>query len=132
MFSQTIEYALRALYCLALNSDKARTTKYLPSKMEIPASYLAKIMQNVTRAGIVTSQRGAHGGFMLIKPPDEVTLASIIAAVDPITPVCQCPLHIEDHHDHLCPLHHRLNLATEMILELFENTTLDDLLAETQ
>ena len=48
----------------------------------IPKSFLAKIFQDLARAGILRSQRGAGGGFLLARSPDEITILEIIEAID--------------------------------------------------
>ena len=83
MFSQTVEYALRAVYCLGRNLDETKTNKQIADLMRIPSSYLAKIMQALVKAGIVRSRRGVNGGFLLAKDPEEQNLLDVIVAVDP-------------------------------------------------
>jgi Rrf2 family protein len=129
MFSQTIEYALRAVYCLGQTPSEAKTNKHVADAMKIPPSYLAKIMQGLVRAGIVRSRRGVHGGFLLNKDPEDVSLFDVITAIDPMWGEVSCPLELEDHKHAPCPLHSRLAEAMAHIEEAFSDTTLAELFA---
>ncbi len=130
MFSQTIEYALRAVYCLGQHRNEAKTTKQVASLMKIPPSYLAKIMQGLVRAGIVQSRRGVHGGFLLTKDPADLNLHDVIVAIDPQWGVIPCPLGLHDHKDKPCSLHTRLNDAVTQVEKAFSATTLAELLPD--
>ncbi|MEZ4537577.1 MAG: Rrf2 family transcriptional regulator [Cyanobacteriota/Melainabacteria group bacterium] len=83
MISQTAEYALRAMVFLAMNQDNAQVTERIAGGTKVPASYLSKVLQSLSRAGLVKSQRGLGGGFSLAKAPESTTILEIINAVDP-------------------------------------------------
>ena len=111
MISQTTEYALRAVVLLARDAARALTVDQIAGETHVPGGYLAKVMQTLGRAGIVRSQRGVGGGFMLARSPDEITLLDVINAVDPIARICECPLKLSCHNSRLCGLHARLDAA---------------------
>jgi Rrf2 family protein len=127
MISQTAEYALRAIVYLATQQEAACTTAHISEATQVPSGYLAKVMQNLGRAGLVASQRGLNGGFVLTKPPEELTVLEVINAVDPIRRIRVCPLGIEEHRS-LCPLHRKLDSAAAMLEDTFRGTTMDELL----
>jgi Rrf2 family protein len=124
LLSQTAEYALRAAVRLATHPDQAWTTREISDAALVPAGYLAKILSALTRAEIITSQRGPGGGFRLRRSPSEVTLLDVINAVDPLQRIESCPLGLEWHGDSLCPLHARLDDAIARVEESFRTTTL--------
>ena len=84
MFSQTVEYALRAMVHLAQQSPDQCTTDQIAQEMQVPKAYLAKVLQLLVRAGLVQSQRGLGGGMTLARPPAKVNLYEAVQAVDPI------------------------------------------------
>jgi Rrf2 family protein len=129
MLSQTVEYALRAMVYLADHAD-AQTTPQIAEVTHVPAPYLAKILQSLSRAGLVKSQRGVHGGFSLAKPASETTIWDVVQAVDPIKRIRTCPLELEAHKTKLCPLHKRLDDALAGIEAAFRASTLAELLLE--
>ena len=67
MFSQTVEYALRAVVHLADQAPAARTTDQIAAATLVPKAYLSKVLQRLERAGLVHSQRGVGGGMTLAK-----------------------------------------------------------------
>lgn len=129
MISQTAEYALRAIVYLAGQDQVPRTTAEIAETTQVPVGYLAKVMQNLSRAGLVSSQRGLGGGFTLADPPGKLTVLAIVDAVDPIKRYPECPLRLVEHGKRLCPLHSRLDEAAELVEKSFAATTVADLIA---
>lgn len=130
MFSQTVEYALRAVVYLAGQSPSARTTEEIAKVTRVPQAYLSKVLQNLVQSGILRSQRGIGGGIALVKSPNELTILEVVNAVDPIRRIQECPLGLAAHGVRLCPLHKRLDNALASVEEAFQSTTLAEILAE--
>lgn len=130
MLSQTAEYALRAMVFLASKGKIPQTTQAVALETGVPAGYLSKILKTLVRAGLVLSQRGIHGGYVLERRPREVNLLEIVNAVDPPTKIEKCPLGRASHGERLCPLHRRLNDALESVEKVLESSSLEDMLAE--
>jgi Rrf2 family protein len=129
MISQTAEYALRAIVFLAGQGQTPRTTVEIAAATQVPVGYLAKVMQNLSRAGLVNSQRGLGGGFVLVDAPEKLTVYAVVDAVDPIKRFPKCPLGMADHGERLCPLHSRLDEAAELVEKSFIATTVADLIS---
>ncbi len=130
MFSQTVEYALRAVVHLADQAPRASTTDQIALATLVPKAYLSKVLQSLNRGGIVQSKRGLKGGISLAKKPESLTLLEVVNAVDPIVRIKECPLGLESHSKSLCPLHRRLDAAHELLEEIFGQTTLAEILNE--
>jgi Rrf2 family protein len=130
MFSQTVEYALRAAVDLASRGGEPATTDEVARRTQVPVAYLAKILQGLARAGIVKSQRGVGGGVALAKAPEELTILEVVNAVDPIRRIRTCPLKLSSHGTRLCPLHRRVDDALATVERAFGGTTLAEVLAE--
>ena len=130
MISQTVEYALRAVVHLAAGAGEARTTDQIAAATRVPRAYLSKVLQSLTRGGLVRSQRGLGGGMTLAKPASELTILEVVNAVEPIQRIRRCPLDLASHGIRLCPLHRRLDQALEMFETAFATTTLAEILAE--
>jgi Rrf2 family protein len=129
MFSQKVEYALRAVVFLAAEGEP-RTIERVAEVTHVPGPYLAKLVQEMVRLGLLRSQRGVGGGIALVKSPAELTLLEVVNAVDPIPRIRSCPLGIPSHGVRLCPLHAKLDRAAAEVEKAFGSTTLADLLAE--
>ncbi len=77
------DYALRAVTFLSsLNGDQKASTSSIAEKQSIPPSFLAKIVSQLSIAGLIQTSRGARGGVSLAKPPDEISVLDVIEAID--------------------------------------------------
>jgi Rrf2 family protein len=130
VFSQTVEYALRAVVHLASEAPGGRTTDQIAKVTRVPRAYLSKVLQSLAHAGIVNSQRGLGGGMTLARAPDELTILEVVNAVEPIRRIRSCPLGLAAHGVQLCPLHTRLDNALAMVEEAFGSSTVAEVLAE--
>ena len=130
MISQTTEYALRAVVWLASHPDRALTAQQIAAATRVPAGYLAKVLQGLSRAGLLHSQRGLGGGFTLARPASELSIWEVVQAVDPIRRIRECPLGFELHKDRLCALHQELDEAVNRIEKQFTKRTIASLIDE--
>jgi len=130
MISQTAEYALRAMVHLASDPERLWTVQQVAETTRVPAGYLAKVLQALTREGLLESRRGIGGGFALAGRPDRIRILDVVNAVDPVRRIDRCPLGLEGHGTDLCPLHRRLDAAIAATERAFAETTLSELLAD--
>ncbi len=130
MLSQTMEYSLRAAVYLASQAPRSQSTRQIAKATKVPPAYLSKLLQALSRAGIVQSIRGVKGGMVLARDADDITILEVVNAVDPIDRITSCPLKLAAHGARLCPLHHRLDSALELVESAFRRTTLAEVLAE--
>jgi Rrf2 family protein len=130
MFSQKVEYALRAVVHLAAEAPAPRTIDQIAEATRVPPAYLAKVIQGLVHGGIARSQRGIGGGISLVKTPAQLTILEVVNAVDPIRRIQTCPLGLASHGVNLCPLHKRMDNALALVEQAFRDTTLAEVLAE--
>ncbi len=128
MISPTAEYALRAIVAIAQGSGEPVITPTLVEMTKVPAGYLPKVLQTLRKAGLVNSKRGLGGGFTLARSAESITVLDVVNVVAPIKRIDSCPLGIETHGTNLCPLHKRLDEATELVEQSFASTTIEELL----
>jgi Rrf2 family protein len=128
VISQTAEYALRAVVFLAERPGNRWTTKAIAKVAHVPPGYLAKVMQSLAQAGVVSGQRGVNGGFALSRPPEDISILEVLEILDPIRRIKECPLKLEAHAHQLCPLHTRIDEALAQIESSFRASTVADLL----
>jgi Rrf2 family protein len=77
------DYATRAiLYLAQAGNGKRVATSQVADKQKIPPSFLAKIISQLSIAGLLHTSRGAHGGVTLAREPQNITLLEVIAAID--------------------------------------------------
>lgn len=130
MFSQTTEYALRAMALLAYSPGQLVPTTTIAEESKVPPTYLAKVLQMLASADLIVGRRGVGGGYKLAKPASEIKMLDVINAVEPVKRITTCPLGLSDHGSNLCPLHRKMDLAAKQIIELFEGITLNDLVSQ--
>jgi Rrf2 family nitric oxide-sensitive transcriptional repressor len=129
MISQTLEYALRAAVHLAGEAG-SRTTADIAIATRVPTAYLAKVLQQLARAGIVRGQRGPSGGFVLKMAPEKVTMWHVMDAVEPLRRIRECPLDLKTHKSRLCPLHRTLDEAIANLEKTFKGITIAQLIGD--
>lgn len=127
MISQSTEYALRAMSLLACHLEVPITAKELGQRTHVPVDYLSKILQQLTKAGLIKAHRGQKGGFKLAYAPEVISLLMIVNAIDPIERILSCPLKNPLHDKQLCPLHRRLDQALENMENMFKSCSLANL-----
>ena len=90
--SKKVEYGLIALRHFATRaSGDIVTAKEIADVYRIPYELLAKVLQKLTKAGLIVSHQGVHGGYTLARNPDEVAVSMIINAIEGTTPmIAQC------------------------------------------
>ncbi len=77
------DYAIRAiLYLSRLGAGQRAATSQIAQEEHIPSSFLAKIVSQLSVAGLLTTSRGARGGVSLAREPDDITLLDVVEAID--------------------------------------------------
>jgi Rrf2 family protein len=95
LLTRASEYALLSLDTIR-KADKPVGAELLANELNIPKSFLAKIMQSLAKEGILESRKGAHGGFLLAKEPASITLYSVIVAAEGKAPaVLDCSQYVD-------------------------------------
>lgn len=130
MLSQTTEYALRAMSCLAYVPDELTPTPVLAKQTRVPSNYLAKVLQSLSQASLIVGRRGVGGGYRLAQPASEITLLDVVNAIDPVGRIESCPLGLPNHGPNLCALHRTVDRAAQLMMETFGNVSLADLIRD--
>jgi Rrf2 family protein len=128
MFSQTVEYSLRAVAHLAKVAPAVVSVREMASAIRVPEAYLAKVLQHLADSNIVVTRRGKGGGASLARRTTDLTLLEVVQAVDPIQRIKTCPMGLSSHGAKLCPLHRHLDSALAAMIEAFGNTTLHQIM----
>ncbi len=128
MISQTAQYALRAVVCLALRPQASLTTGQLAEITKVSPEYLSKVMQALVRADLVTSKPGKAGGFSLKTSPEMLSVLMVVEAIDPPTSNESYPLDIQSYGNVLRPLHQRLSQMNAYIRKECSKILIKDLL----
>lgn len=128
MLTQTGEYALRAMVYMARKGEGVFCgVREIAAATDVPANYLAKILQQLARAGVLDSQKGFGGGFKVARKLSKITLLDIIDPLERVDKFRQCVLGQRLCNDEVaCPLHHTWKAISGQYLGSLQNTTLQD------
>ena len=129
IYSRSSEYAFRALTHLATQPAGVYSmVKDIARTEEIPAHFLAKILQQLARKGLLRSSKGPSGGFTLRRPAGDVTLLEIVDALEGTASYHQCAVGLAECSDQMpCPMHDSWKLLREQILDYLAGNTIADL-----
>jgi Rrf2 family protein len=84
------DYAVRCILALSKERDRTISASEISRSMDIPKSFLAKILRRLSRKGLVKSTQGVRGGFRLSKRPREINLLEVIEAVQGLSSMNRC------------------------------------------
>jgi Rrf2 family protein len=77
------DYALRAMIYLArLEPNQRAATSQIAEVQHIPPSFLAKIISQLSIAGLIHTSRGARGGVSMARPPEDISILEVVEAID--------------------------------------------------
>ncbi len=130
MLGQATGYAATALGYLATAGGSPLLVKEIAEACDIPAPYLAKIVNTLRRVGLVQTQRGVGGGVTLARPPQQISLLSIAELLG--DPICnrRCMLGVETCSDErACPAHKFWTQHREETVDFLRRTTVADIAA---
>jgi len=116
MFTKSTEYALRAVVFLAMNTSEEKRfgRKAIVKHLDLPESYLAKILQHLVRKKIIQSAKGPNGGFYATKETRDISLLDIIDANEGLGFFKRCGLRlIECNDEKPCPIHNEYGVFRE-------------------
>ena len=108
MFSNSLKYSIKALSFLASNSDVDHkfNIRYIAKKSGVPPPYLGKLLQLMSKNGIVTSIKGPSGGFYLSEENKQIKLAQVVYLIDGKEKFTNCALNFNQCDlENPCPLH---------------------------
>ena len=127
MFSKTCEYGIRAMV-LMTEEGRVLRAKELAKKISSPESFTAKILQRLNKEGLLKSVKGPQGGYSLSRPAEDISLASIVKALDGEGVFINCVLGLPKcNAKQPCPLHNQFGVIRDNISHMLRNTNLYNL-----
>jgi Rrf2 family protein len=89
--SKKVEYGLIAIRHIATRNGDIVTAKEIAETYHIPYELLAKVLQRLSKAGLIVSHQGVRGGYSLAKRPEEILVGTVINVIEGVSPViAQC------------------------------------------
>ncbi|WP_176248751.1 MULTISPECIES: Rrf2 family transcriptional regulator [unclassified Sulfitobacter] len=123
------DYGLRMLMRMASAPERAHSTATLAEEFGLSRNHLSKIIQRLSRGGIVETRRGGGGGATLACPPRDIRLGDIVRLLEEDQPLVEC-FQAETNTcslDGSCRLKARLRTAETVFLASLDNATLADI-----
>lgn len=119
ILSQPSKYGLRAVLYLAKRDPELVQAKEIAEALDIPVSYLAKILQDLSKRSVLMSSKGRGGGFKLARPANEITLLDVIESIEGSSFVRGCVMGLgECPGEEPCPLHDQWSFIKAEILDM--------------
>ena len=123
--TRAVDYGLRGLTHLARrNSDGRTTIAQICDEEGIPKSFVVKIFQLLTRAGILDAVRGPGGGYSLRRPPEEISMREVVEGIEGPIVLHESALNGDSL---TCPGHETWLQAQDQVLATLEGVTIADL-----
>lgn len=131
MFTRACEYALRAVLYISIKSVNGSRLGIpeIAKEIDAPQPFTAKILQTLTREGIISSIKGPNGGFFIDPKSKPVTLNSIVRAIDGTDDALHtCTLGLKECSDkYPCPIHGEVKAYKTHLRKVMRETTVQSL-----
>lgn len=129
MFSKACEYGIRAvIYIVSVSATgKKAGIKEICQHIKAPEPFTAKILQNLSRLGIISSSKGPSGGFYIEDNSTEIRLIDVVRAIDGEKLFTGCGLGVEVCSESKpCPIHYEFKKIRESLKVMLEKTSIQD------
>ena len=128
IFSKKCEIGLQAVLFLSTQETGTLFNAFeVSQKVKQPKEFVSKVLQILTKSGIVGSRKGKNGGFFLAKPPKDIRLIEIVTAIDGDSVFQNCVLGFPGCSDSKpCPVHSTWGKIREESWKMLSNETLCD------
>jgi len=131
--SKTTEYAIRAMAFLARNGQEPVSVTHLADSLDIPYKYLARLMTQLSQAGLLESTQGKRGGYRIARPLDQIHLHQVVEVVEGLGDYHRCILgHATCTGEDPCCMHHLWEPQIESARAMIYERTLADLRQDTK
>lgn len=134
ILSRTSQYAIQALIYIATQPrGEPVLNREIASHLDVPAAYLAKIMQSLCKGNLLYSFRGRLGGFCLREGMEKTDLMQVLVLTEGTGFTEDCLLGLKVCSDETaCPMHHRWKPIKEKVVQLLHEQTLEKLAVAVQ
>jgi Rrf2 family iron-sulfur cluster assembly transcriptional regulator len=129
---RSTQLAVETLLLLALEPEgKCCRIRELATRLGTPATYLAKIVRDMTRLGLLRGVRGPGGGVRLARPALETNLWQVLTLVEPVGELDRCVMRLNQcDEQHPCPLHEQWSPIRAQIVEMLKSKSLLEIAEE--
>lgn len=127
--SRRTDYAIRLVAALAASDGEPRSVRVVAEEYDVPYAFARSIQHDLALAGLIKSRRGVHGGMVLARPADELTLLDIVESMQGPLSIAICAKEANwcprDEH---CPFHQVWKGADALMRNYLSSVTIQQLL----
>lgn len=135
MISNSLAYAFKAIIYIAVNGTESRKIriKDLSEAIDIPSAYVAKLLKDMVKHGILKSSKGPHGGFYFTTEGLDTNLMQVVNVLESSESYSRCLLTLENcDSTHPCPLHATIGQIRVTLVDNFKSITIGQLVKDVQ
>ena len=129
--SKLTDYAVIVLAQMAQDDSCLQTATGISVKTKLPEPTVAKVLKLLAKGGVISSCRGVNGGYQLSCPPDSITMASVIIALEGPVLLTSCVEGKDDccSHSANCSMKGKWNPVNDAMTQALENVTLTQMIS---
>ena len=125
--SKKADYGLIALKHLAQHSEESVSAREIAAHYHIPAELLAKVLQTLARKGLLMSQQGIHGGYVLARDPASISIVDVVEALDGPIAITPCERGNDCQQLQMCSVRDPLLKVRAKVVRLLGDTSIYEL-----
>jgi Rrf2 family transcriptional regulator, cysteine metabolism repressor len=126
-FTKRADYGLMAIHYIAIHDEGAVSAKRIAEEFSIPQELLAKILQTLARQGLIVSQNGPKGGYVLSRRPGEISVGEVVRALEGPINIVSCLEDSSCAQMERCSLRRPVTKLQLAITQLLDTMTLAEL-----
>lgn len=135
VFSKSFGYALRGILYVAMASESKAKVQLgeIAEQLTVPRYFLGKVMKNLVKEGMLSSQKGPYGGFYINERTLKTTLFKLVETTGEVEELSTCVLRLRKCNAlHPCPMHRQVESLRMEWQRLLSSTSIGDLLKKNQ
>lgn len=125
--SKKSDYGLIALKHLAQHNEESVSAREIAAHYHIPAELLAKVLQRLTRKGLLASQQGINGGYVLARDPALISIVDVIEAVEGPISMTPCERGTDCQQLPVCSIRDPLMKIKAKVVRVLGDTSIYEL-----
>src|SRR5246500_5303356 len=127
--SKKADYGLIAMKHLAMHSDASISAREIAAEYHIPAELLAKVLQKLARKGLLVSQQGMNGGYVLARDPARISIVDVVEALEGPISITPCERGDECPQMQMCSVKDPLLKVKAKVVRVLGDTSIYELAA---
>ena len=127
--SKKADYGLIALKHLAQHADESVSAREIATYYHIPAELLAKVLQKLARKGLLVSQQGINGGYILARDPAAISIVDVLEALEGPISMTPCERGSDCQQMQMCSVRDPLRKIRAKVVRILGDTSIYELSA---